>query len=242
MKICWDNLEGIRMTSNCVFIKNRSASLMYKESCTVCGDPYLTCKTKQSDFCGRSCALSGSGHPFYGKQLTKEHKEKLSKAFSGKKNHFFGKKHTKKVREIISKKATGRKMSPDAIRRSAEAKRGRHYHSEEWKQHLSLRFSGANNPQWRGGISAEPYCPIWMNEEFKSYIKERDGNKCVNPYCTGRGTKIVIHHIDYNKKNCSRENLVTVCNSCNSYANKDRKWHKAWYRAILRRRYGYNYE
>lgn len=276
MKICWDNLEGIRMTSNGVFIKRYSASFVYKESCVVCGNPYLTCKTKQSGFCGRSCALSGEGHPFYGKHLTEEHKEKLSIAFSGERNHFFGKKHTEEVRDVIRKKAIGRKHTKESIQKMIDGHKGKHYHSEEWKRHLSIKFSGKNNPMfgkispnrgkplseitrkklseqmmgklcgeknpnWRGGISTHPYCFRWSNEEFKEYIKERDGYTCLNPYCSKTSNKIVIHHVDYDKQNCNHQNLITVCSSCNSRANFDREWHKSWYQAILHRRYGYNY-
>jgi hypothetical protein len=91
---------------------------------------------------------------------------------------------------------------------------------------------------WKGGISCGPYCQNWTNE-FKNYIKERDGNKCLNPYCYGGDGVLAVHHIDYNKKNCHPSNLITVCRSCNSRANKDRRWHKAWYQTIIKRRYNY---
>jgi len=62
------------------------------------------------------------------------------------------------------------------------------------------------------------------------------------PYCSGKDSTLAVHHIDYNKKFCGAENLITVCRSCNSRANTDRGWHKAWYKAILYKRYGYVYE
>ncbi len=103
---------------------------------------------------------------------------------------------------------------------------------------LSSKFSGAGGPGWKGGISYEPYCPIWSDKEYKQYIRERDGNKCLNPYCySNKPDKLAIHHIDYNKKNCQPSNLITVCNSCNSSANKDRDWHTAWYQALIHMRY-----
>jgi len=91
---------------------------------------------------------------------------------------------------------------------------------------------------WKGGISTEPYCINWT-KEFKEYIKERDGYRCLNPYCYNSDDILAVHHIDYNKKNCHPSNLITVCRSCNSRANKDRDWHKAWYQAIINRRYNY---
>ena len=100
-----------------------------------------------------------------------------------------------------------------------------------------INQSGSNNWKWKGGISCEPYCYEWSFKEFKEYIKERDGNRCLNPDCWGNIHKLCIHHIDYNKKNCEPENLITLCKSCNSRANKDREWYNAWYKAIIYRRY-----
>lgn len=102
----------------------------------------------------------------------------------------------------------------------------------------SINKIGAGNPNWQGGISYEPYCPIWSDKEYKQYIRSRDGNKCLNPCCNKNYSKIHIHHIDYNKKNCSPGNLITICDSCNSKANFDRDWHQTWYQAIIKNRYG----
>ena len=104
-----------------------------------------------------------------------------------------------------------------------------------------IRNSGPNNTSWKGGVSFEPYCPIWKDKEYKSDIKLRDGNQCLNPYCSHNDKKLVIHHIDYDKKNCAPHNLITVCRSCNARANIDREWHTSWYRKILSRRYNYKY-
>ncbi len=96
---------------------------------------------------------------------------------------------------------------------------------------------GPGNPSWKGGVSFEPYCEVWKDKEYKKSIKQRDDNKCLNTYCNSKDpTDLTIHHIDYNKKNCGPNNLITICRSCNSKANKDRSWHEAWYKAILNRR------
>lgn len=100
---------------------------------------------------------------------------------------------------------------------------------------------GSNTPNWAGGISIEPYCEAWKDEEYKESIRERDGYKCLNPECNFITTNLNIHHIDYNKKNCKPKNLITLCRSCNAKANFDRSWHKKWYKAILHRRYRYVY-
>jgi hypothetical protein len=106
----------------------------------------------------------------------------------------------------------------------------------------SINNYGDNNPNWQGGKSFEPYCEIWKDKEFKLDIMERDAYSCLNPYCDSkRPDDLTIHHIDYNKQNCHPSNLITVCRSCNSRANKNRKWHKAWYQAIMHKRYNYKY-
>ena len=102
----------------------------------------------------------------------------------------------------------------------------------------ALRRFGSGNPSWRGGVSLKPYCSVWKDKQYKEDIKQRDGYKCLNPYCdSNESNDLTIHHIDYNKKNCGPLNLITICRSCNSRANKDRKWHKAWYQAIIKNRY-----
>lgn len=96
-----------------------------------------------------------------------------------------------------------------------------------------VRVSGPGHHMWKGGVSCEPYCDIWLDKDFKKSIKDRDGNMCLNPDCFGSIYKLCVHHIDYNKKNCKPTNLITLCASCNARANKNREWHEAWYQAIM---------
>jgi hypothetical protein len=105
-----------------------------------------------------------------------------------------------------------------------------------------LKNRGSNHGRWKGGISYDEYCDIFGNLEFKDIIKNRDGYKCLNPYCNSKYSRLSVHHIDYNKKNCDKENLITLCISCNSKANTNRKWHKSWYQAIMYRRYNIIYK
>lgn len=90
--------------------------------------------------------------------------------------------------------------------------------------------SGAGHWNWKGGISFEPYCEIWKDKEYKQSILERDDHRCQNPNCSGEfADKLCIHHIDYDKKNCHPGNLITLCVSCNSKANKDRDYWRVFY-------------
>jgi len=101
---------------------------------------------------------------------------------------------------------------------------------------FSINFSGSGHPNWKGGISYEPYCSAWLDKDFKESIKERDGNKCQNPDCWGVIERLSIHHIDYVKKNCNPGNLITLCTSCNSRANYNRERHKEFYKNIMEKR------
>ena len=108
---------------------------------------------------------------------------------------------------------------------------------------VSIRQVGFGNSNWKGGISCEPYCDAWLDKDFKESIKERDNYVCQNPDCwrkDGYASELTIHHIDYNKKNCNPQNLITLCRSCNSRANIDREWHMEWYQIIMSKRYKYN--
>lgn len=113
------------------------------------------------------------------------------------------------------------------------------------RKEFSIKYSGKNNHMygkcgslshaWKGGISYEPYCVIWLDKDFKESIRQRDCYRCQNPDCWGKCNHLplTIHHIDYNKKNCDPENLITLCRSCNSRANKNRIQHEILYKAII---------
>lgn len=103
--------------------------------------------------------------------------------------------------------------------------------SENWAIHPE------RSPNWKGGIMNEPYCQLWSDREYKQDLLERDNRRCLNPICEGKSNRLVLHHIDYDKKNCSPENLATLCNACNTAANHNREWYSAWYSRIIKKRY-----
>jgi len=154
---------------------------------------------------------SGKIHPAYGKK-----RADTSKKMSGKDNSMYGVRYFGKDNPMYGKK-----------------------HSEETKQKISKNhinsgiYKGENNPNWKGGISCEPYCDAWDDKEYKDSIKERDNYQCQNPDCYGISKKLCLHHIDYNKKNCSPNNLITLCNSCNSRANYNREYWKKLYTDVI---------
>ena len=197
MKICWDNLEKLRYDlKNDEFINLRRQRYYYVEKCGCCGEPFLACKYARKYpglFCSIPCAnrkktfsahhnlaisraMKGKRHPLYGKHHskatkkkigdanrgnfhTKETKQRISEAQKGSKNHFFGKTFSEKIRKSISEKAKKRFEDP------------------------------RNTPNWRGGISSEPYCVTWVDPEWRKIVHERDKEKfCWNPDCWGKNT------------------------------------------------------
>lgn len=92
------------------------------------------------------------------------------------------------------------------------------------------RYALEKNPAWLGGLSYAPY-PITFNSSLKEAIKNRDGFKCqvcgvpqtecVHPLC--------VHHIDYNKDNCSVGNLITLCKICHIKTNSKRNYWKEYF-------------
>lgn len=80
---------------------------------------------------------------------------------------------------------------------------------------------GRNNPNYVNGKSREPY-PLEFNNSLKETIRIRDKYKCQK--CGKQG--IHVHHIDYNKSNCSIKNLITLCHKCNLKVNANRDY---WY-------------
>jgi len=126
----------------------------------------------------------------------------------------------------------------------------RHITWSDWQQGYRCRIcyfkrnSGEGNYGWKGGISFEPYSIDWKSSGIRHKIRMRDGDQCQNPECWNKGgwaNQLSVHHIDYDKKNCEDNNLITLCRSCNSRANKNTNYHINLYRNILINKYGYVY-
>jgi len=98
-----------------------------------------------------------------------------------------------------------------------------------WSKGTKAGFQkGDNHPMWQGGKSYELYGIDWQ-DSLKKAIRERDRYIC--QVCNGSGYP--IHHIDYNKKNCNPNNLITLCESCHSKTNYNREKWKDYFKKII---------
>ncbi len=79
---------------------------------------------------------------------------------------------------------------------------------------------GENHYNWQGGISFEPYSVDWT-DILKGAIKERDHHIC--QLCSSQND-LTCHHIDYDKKNCNPDNLITLCRNCHTKTNYKRDY------------------
>ena len=85
-----------------------------------------------------------------------------------------------------------------------------------------------NHPCYIDGSSFEPY-PTVFNNFLKQQIRKRDNYICQKcgiteeEHLTVYGLVLSVHHIDYNKENCKKENLITLCRECNTRVNFNRK-------------------
>jgi len=170
----------------------------------------------------------GEKNPMYGKNHTKKAKEKIREKSLGNKK-WLGKKHKEESKKKMSKfregktyeKIFGSKEKAEKVKKKIALKSIGHVLPKESRERLSEKRRGNKNPAWLDGRSFEPYSQEF-NKEIKEQIRKRDNYRCQADLGTCKG-RLSIHHIDYNKKNNSPLNLITLCARHNTFVNKYRK-------------------
>lgn len=100
----------------------------------------------------------------------------------------------------------------------------------EHRKKLAISKMGDKNPAWCGGMAKpQPYTIDWT-QTLKRSIRERDNYTC--RICNKQQGDIIfaVHHIDYVKENCNPNNLITLCSSCHSKTNSNRKYWSEYFR------------
>jgi len=107
-------------------------------------------------------------------------------------------------------------------------------HTEKSKIKMSLSSGGTGIPY------EDAEYPSTFTDELKNLIRKRDNYICQNCGMTEEehliviGKVLTVHHIDYNKQNCDKPNLITLCNQCNLRANANRDyWTKIYLTKIM---------
>jgi hypothetical protein len=173
------------------------------KKCIICGNEVLRKKKysqKQWDLvttCSNKCKAILVGKKRKGTKMSEICKKKISKANKGRKPY--------EMTDTIRKKIS------DSVKKN---------------ENVSISKRGCLNPQWRGGISSIKikYSEQWTRT-LRRAIRERDNYTCKVCGKAQEDRAFCVHHIDYNKLNCSPDNLITLCGKCHIATNSNRdKW------------------
>jgi hypothetical protein len=190
-----------------------------------------------------------------GKKLLENTKSKISEANKGERNHFYGKKHSEETKKYLSELRKGKKLSPEICQIMSESKKGEKSYwygkklSPETCSKISLTRkergvvkgeknplfgrTGEKSPMWKGGTSFIPYTPEF-NKKLKQEIRERDNFTCQNPICRITKKSLHVHHINYNKKDSEKNNLISLCNKHHTKTTSgDREFWQLFYEEIM---------
>lgn len=150
-----------------------------------------------------------------------------------------GHKVSKEMREKLSEALKGRKLSKERIEKMKgripwnKGKTG--VYSEKTLKKISknnwMIGKGHLSHLWKGGISFEPYSVDWTKTLRRS-IRERDNYVCQLCGKLQGDRAFGIHHINYDKKDSSPDNLITLCHRCHSKTNFNRKYWTKYLRTI----------
>lgn len=194
--------------------------------------PSVLKKTKNAGSCCshicRNKYFVGKNSFMYNIHLTQEHKDKIRQTKIGDKNPNFGKHPTIETRQKMRESHIGNYPSEETKEKISESRIGNKNpfynknHTKESRQSMSKNRMGEKNGRWNNGSSYEPYTPEF-NKQLKELIRNRDNNICQLCGTIKNGRNLDVHHIDYNKKNCLPNNLITLCRACNAKVNTNRK-------------------
>lgn len=189
-----------------------------------------------------------------GKKRTDKMKENYSKSKLGNKNPMYGK-HTSQKQKNAARETCKKRQKEGRYQVSEETKKklrkiniGKKL-TEEHKEKIRQKNKGRSfgykfpkgekNPSYIDGKSKEPY-GIEFNNELKEWIRKRDNHRCQecfrhqdelfrNTKAGIRPCKLCVHHIDYDKKNNRKNNLISLCLKCHSKVHYRKKEWKSYF-------------
>ena len=171
------------------------------------------------------------------KSYTQERKDRISKKLKGKPKT---EDHKRKIsighKGLEHTKETKKKMSEFHLRPETIIKY-RLLMEKKWEDpEYRKQNTGLNHSCWINGDSFKPYT-YFFNTALKKKILKRDNFRCHFPNCQ-RKEDLCVHHIDFNKKNCTPINLLTLCRKHNIKINYNRKYWKLYFKKLNFQRLG----
>lgn len=75
-----------------------------------------------------------------------------------------------------------------------------------------------------------------FNDKLKAEIRDRDGYKCqiCNIPEIECSTNLSVHHIDYDRLNAKKDNLIALCNRCHLKTNRKREYWKQYFQKLMK--------
>jgi hypothetical protein len=198
----------------------------------------------------QSIKMKGKNNPFYGKKHPKETMDRIREKLKGKRG--WSKGLTKETNESVRKIAEAKVgiPRPEHVKRILREAAIGHIPWNKGKKCPQL--AGANNPMFgrcgkdspnfKGGKSYEPYPPEFHIGLLRE-IRKRDSYTCL---LCGKDEKeelkefnrnLSVHHIDYDKDNCDKINLLSLCGRCNSIVNFDREDWTDYFNGVIKFKY-----
>ena len=182
-------------------------------------------------------------HTRWNKNLTKDIDERVAK-YAEKEQKTMKKRYASG--EIVPWNYGLTKETDERVRKAAEDfsknhfdcagdKNGFHgkHHSDEFKREQSIRKGGTGIPYENAEYDPE------FNDILKEEIRERDNRVCQVCGMTQEESLMLfnralhVHHIDFNKKNCDPNNLISLCIKCHFETNTNRSFWKQYFKGLM---------
>ena len=150
-----------------------------------------------------------------------EYRQKMSDAHKGQTAWNKGKKTPRKVIKKLRESHLGKVMSDVTKQRMSESHKG-----------LNV---GQKNGSWNNGSSFLPYSIEWTSS-LRESIRKRDGYNCMicHSKTPGPSKSFHVHHINYDKKNCKPENLITLCHICHMKTHHNRNYWRKYFANLIK--------